>query len=251
VAGRWTFEEAAVADGDTTVSTPNALVDSAGRPLQPKLYLNDGAAQSGLGERKVDLYSLTLDGSNDHATTDLDVVPIATDESFTVAGWVRGVGELGTNRTVWSLTGSVEEAVQLRYRPGTGTDESAGGSWHLVVREQNSTSGTVYTATADAPFVGDWNHVAVVYDAPRQVAHLYVNGVLSEDSSSTEPGTAAFTTVRRFSLGRGLSNSTWGEFWPGGLDDVWMFKGALNQAQIQYLVLGISGAPTVVPGAAQ
>ncbi|MFC7876868.1 LamG-like jellyroll fold domain-containing protein [Isoptericola sp. NPDC057391] len=248
VGARWTFEEA-----DTTgASILNAVRDESGEALPPSLALGAGAVRSSApGAASVDDYGLVLDGKDDYAATDLDTVPIAVDESFTIAGWMRATGDsLASKRTVLALTGDVEESVQLRYIPNGKTDELAGGDWMLVLREQNATGAEYHDVRIDAGFASDWHHFAIVYDAPRQVARLYIDGALSEDGGSTDPGATAFSQVRRLSLGRGLSAGSWVEYWPGGMDDVWLFRGALNQTQVKSLYTAPSGMETVVPGAA-
>lgn len=254
VAARWTFEDSDVVTGPAgTVSGVRGATDPSGRRVGPSL----GLPQTPTGQPPaadvtpngwVDLNALTLDGSAGYAATELDQVPIAMDESFTIAGWAQAVGAVPGNRTVLSLTASEEEAVQLRFVPGTGQDELAGGKWHLVFRESNQVGAPVHTILIDdAPDASVWTHLAIVYDARRQTMSLYVNGALQE-GSGTVAGVRGFTGVRRFSLGRGLSASVWEEHWPGAIDDVWMFRGALSPAQVRELAAMTGGNPTEVPG---
>ncbi|MEV6938528.1 hypothetical protein AB0N19_29940 [Streptomyces sp. NPDC051132] len=50
-------------------------------------------------------------------------------------------------------------------------------------------------------------------------------------------------------LGRAKTGaSTWGEYWPGAVSDVWAFQGALTDAQVELLAVGEPDLPTDVPG---
>jgi hypothetical protein len=254
VKARWNFESADM-EKDTTGKAVRALgsTNPAGRRVGPVLTLPAGATQSEELSGRVDTFALDL-GSSGAAYGDLNAVPISMDESFTITGWAQAAGAPSAAATVMSITGSNEEAVMVRFEPGPGEDEATGGTWNLYLREGNSTTGELHRVqSTEGASATSWNHFAVVYDAPRQTAHLYVNSASSEDVGvgRTEPGAVPFTSVARFNLGRGLGNGQWDSFWAGGLDDVWVFKGALNQAQIRALENGSPGLPTVVPGAAQ
>ncbi|MFI2362994.1 LamG-like jellyroll fold domain-containing protein [Promicromonospora sp. NPDC019610] len=254
VKARWNFESADL-EKDASGKAVKALgsENPAGVRIGPKLTLPTGATQGEELMGKVDDFALNLDASA-AAYTDLSVVPVSMDESFTISGWAQAVGVPTSTGTVMSISGGNEEALMVRFEPGSGDDETTGGTWNLYVREANSTSGELHRVqSTEGATATSWNHFAVVYDAPRQTAHLYINAASSEDIGvgRTEPGAVPFTNVARFNLGRGLSNGAWDSYWAGGLDDVWVFKGALSQVQIRALENGTPGIPTVVPGAAQ
>jgi hypothetical protein len=253
VKARWNFEAADV-EKDSAGKAVRALgsENPAGMRVGPHLLLPAGATTQS-EEFRVDGFSLNL-ASSGAAYTDLNAVPVSMDESFTISGWAQAVGAPTAPATVMSISGSNEEALMVRFEPGTGTDETTGGTWNLYLRESNSSSGVLHKVeSGEGATATTWNHFAVVYDAPRQTAHLYINAASSETVGvgRTEPGAVPFTNVARFNLGRGLSNGTWDSFFAGGLDDVWVFKGALNQTQIRTLENGTDGVLTKVPGAAQ
>lgn len=254
VKARWNFESADM-EMDATGKAVLALgsQNPSGTQVGPALTLPAGVTQGEEFLGRVDSFALNLSSSG-AAYSGLNAVPVQMDESFTIAGWAQAAGAPSSVATVMSITGSNEEAVMVRFEPGQGEDETTGGTWNLYLREANSAQGELHRVqSTEGASATAWNHFAVVYDAPRQTAHLYVNSASSEDVGvgRTEPGAEPFTTVARFNLGRGLGNGTWDSFWAGGLDDVWVFKGALNQAQIRALENGTSGLPTVVPGAVQ
>lgn len=254
VKARWNFESA-----DMQLDTAGKAVlahgsrNPAGVRVGPSLTLPAGATQSEEFSGKVDVSALNL-GSSAAAYTELNAVPVTLDESFTITGFAQAVGAPSSPSTVLSVSGSSESALVVRFEPGPGEDEATGGTWNLYVREANSSTGELHRVqSGEGASATEWNHFAVVYDAPRQTAHLYVNSTTSEDIGvgRTAPGAVPFTSVTRLNLGRGLGGGAWNSSWAGGLDDVWVFKGALNQTQIRSLENGTSGLPTKVPGAAQ
>jgi hypothetical protein len=88
---------------------------------------------------------------------------------------------------------------------------------------------------------------------------LYVDGDL-EQIVCTEDAAAAgcvdhiswrsdvlpFDASAGLQLGRARSDGAWGEYWPGAIDDVWVFKGVLSETQIQVLANGAE--VTTYPG---
>jgi hypothetical protein len=83
----------------------------------------------------------------------------------------------------------------------------------------------------------DWQHLAMVYDAPAGEVRLYVDGNLAGAQSYTFPAAAggAFR-IGRAKIGSGFEGSR-----PGRTDDVVVFDTALDEAQIRTLL----GAETV------
>jgi hypothetical protein len=105
----------------------------------------------------------------------------------------------------------------------------------------------------------DWNHLAVVYDGFAQQAMLYVNGQLQE-ISCTEESTAecvsgeswadnalTFRATASLQVGRSRAEGAWGQYWPGAIDDLWVFQGILTPSQVATLADGQPGFPTEVP----
>src|SRR5690606_15999958 len=94
----------------------------------------------------------------------------------------------------------------------------------------------------------EWDHVAVVYDSFADVLRLYVNGRLEETETrvSTRWNTVGFDATGPLQLGRAKTAGTWGEYWPGVIDDVWAFSGVLDQEQIQVLA-GYTELPSESP----
>lgn len=250
VVARWNFEDGSF---DPTFGFDNmatAQMAGAGDPLA--LTVPTSGVEQSL-EGRVDSFAIKTDGQTGYGATGLDALSsLKPTDSFTLSAFVRTAGVLpdGSYATALSWTGSAEEAIQVRAK-GYSTPEDGGlVRWELALRESNSPSGTVHVVVNDTqPFGSSWTHLAVAYDAPNRTATLYVNGISPETSQVT--GSAPFETARRFNVGRGLSSGTWGQFWPGLVDDVWVFRGALTEGQIEQLGTGNGDMATEVPGAVQ
>jgi hypothetical protein len=87
-----------------------------------------------------------------------------------------------------------------------------------------------------------WDHVAIVYDAFADTMSLYVNGDLTETADgvvSYRANTLAFNAMKAFQIGRTKTDGTYGEYWPGVIDDVWAFNGVLDEDQLAKLAGGL------------
>ncbi len=184
---------------------------------------------------------LVLDGSGDHAATAQQVV--ATDRSFTVAGWVTAAARPESKATVFSQAGTANSGFILRYDP------AGDGGWQVEMPDADTAGATMQRADHSAYQLQlQWDHVAVVYDSFADVLRLYVNGWLEETETrvSTRWHTVGFDATGPLQLGRAKTAGTWGEYWPGVIDDVWAFSGVLDQEQIQVLA-GYTELPSESP----
>lgn len=247
VKSRWLLESNPAAPA----TSPNAAAGAY------PLTLNGNAA---IGSGWVDDGGLVLDGVDDYAAT--TGVPLDTGASYTVTAWAQAAAVPDGPATVISAVGAATSAFAVRYVPdalGTGRWQiemaGADSATAVPVRVENQ---SFYSAT-------DWNHLALVYDGFADQARLYVNGQLEqvtcpdtdEDGTPDDPSctdrvswsanTAAFPATRSLQVGRVLDGATAGEYWPGGIDDIWAFQGALDETQISMLAQGWPGLPTRVP----
>ncbi|MFD7310063.1 LamG domain-containing protein [Promicromonospora sp. NPDC059942] len=248
VVARWNFEDAQF---DPTVGFDNVATTKTAAEGDPLvLTLPATGAEQSL-EANVDTFGLKLDGQGGYGATGLDALSsLKPTDSFTLSAFVRTAGVLpeGGSATALSWTGSVEEAIQVRAVGYKSPEQEDVVRWELVVREGNTVSSPrVIVRNENQPFGTDWTHLAVVYDAPTRTATLYVGGAAADENRST--GTASFESVRRFNVGRGLSDGVWENYWPGLIDDAWVFRGALSESQIDQLSTATSGLSTEVPGA--
>lgn len=237
VKGRWKF------DGTTAGTPASSPDDSAGR--RPAVLAAQAAVQPGAGWVGSG-GGLVLDGVDDYAAA--ATVPVNTKESFTATAWVTTAARPQKKVTVLSAEGAVNSAFTVRYTPDA-TDPQNRGSYEL---ELPSTD----TASAARPVVRhsgfqtdfDWDHLAVVYDAFADEARLYVNGHLEqvEDAMSWRANVQPFQATKQLQFGRTKQNGTPGEYWPGVIDDVWIFSGVASEAQIAKL--GNGESLDTVPG---
>ncbi|GAA1936955.1 hypothetical protein GCM10009716_49150 [Streptomyces sodiiphilus] len=242
VKGRWQFEEGGS-------STPDSSLEG------NALDLHGGA---GIGEYmgRVDLHALELDGSTGYAAA--PTVPADTSASFTVAGWAQGVGALEEPASLVSASGASESAFAVRYVPDP--DDPGWGEWQVALPDQDTVGAQVTRVRSQTPHhAASWTHVAVVHDGFAKEVLLYLNGQLEEVvcADESEPDCAGgaswaenvhtFQATHSLQVGRSRSAGAWGEHWPGAIDDLWFFQGALTSRQVDYLSQGVSGAPTTVP----
>ncbi|WP_160147190.1 LamG-like jellyroll fold domain-containing protein [Thermomonospora echinospora] len=199
----------------------------------PPLTLAAGAAiQPGAGFAWISPDGLQLNVTTGaYASTAGPVVD--TDRSFTIAGWVRNTDLPQAPATVFSQAGTNAQGFALRYVPNA--DPAVTGVWQIEMNNADQT-GSPILATHSTFTPGDWNHVALVYDAFRDTMSLYVDGALEE----SERNVSKRGLVRGFraanggiQIGRSKLGGTGGsQFWPDAIDDVWVYQGALSEEQI-------------------
>ncbi len=224
VKGRWTFNDAAG-------TPPAAADDSPGK--RPAVLGGQAAVTPGLGW--VGAGGLVLDGVDDYAAT--ASMPVNTRDSFTATAWVNTASRPQKKVTVLSGEGAYNSAFTVRYAPDPADPANSGG-YQLEVP-------TADAAGASRPVVGhsafqsdfDWDHLAVVYDAFADEIRLYVNGRLEqvEAATSWRGNVRTFQATKSLQFGRNKENGVLGEYWPGVIDDVWVFSGVAGDAQIAKL----------------
>lgn len=186
--------------------------------------------------------ALNLDGDGDYADTAGPVVD--TSQSFTVAGWVTSAGVPDHKVAVFSQAGAVNSGFVLRFDPSV-----AGGAGGYQIEMPDADTSGASRPTADDTYFrsgGDWDHVAIVYDALRDEMRLYVNGQMeqAEENVSYRFNVIGFNATQTFQIGRAKTGGTWGEYWPGVIDDVWAYNGVLTDDQIQNLADPFDELPT-------
>ncbi|MGP4112294.1 LamG-like jellyroll fold domain-containing protein [Streptomyces sp. 4N509B] len=244
IAGRWQFEQTDAAG----TTTPDSSV--AGNPLN----LSGGPA---VGSGRIDASALLLDGVNDHAATTTGTVPMDTSASFTVAAWAQAAALPQNAATLVSGAGSTRSAFAVRYVPDPASGRNV---WQIALADDDSEAATVVSVdNTEFSDVRYWNHIALVYDGFRRQAQLYVNGRLDEVACLDETDDACgsvswannvttFDAAHSLQVGRARTPSgAWGEYWPGAVDDLWAFRGALTTAQVAWLATGYSGVETEIP----
>ncbi|MGC0402947.1 hypothetical protein RKD27_005591 [Streptomyces sp. SAI-126] len=261
VEGRWKLDSA------SGKSSPDDLVreDHTAHPLT----LGSGASIDASNSNMVGEGGLFLDGtSGGYAATSTS--PIDTSRSFTVSAWVTSPSRPTKPVTVMSMAGANANGFAVRYVPDK-SDPANAGRWQLVMA--NADNGSAVTSTAEhTNFQNNtsWNSIVVVYDAFAGQAVLYVDGQMQvrqcqdaddngepDDPTCTEQvswntSVLPFAATKGLQLGRGKTvtssgASTWGEYWSGAIDDVWVLQGAVADAQIRSLSSGTDLSTTAGP----
>jgi Concanavalin A-like lectin/glucanases superfamily len=162
--------------------------------------------------------AITFDGSTGAFTASGPVV--LTDQSFTVAAWVR-LTDASTFRTAVAQQGATASAFYLQY------DQSDNRwSFSVVSADQSSPVSTRALSTGP-PQVGTWTFLTGVYDAGAGVIRVYVNGQLQGTASAV-----AWNATGPLSVGDAKYNGNQTDRWAGDVDNVSVFLGALSDAQV-------------------
>ncbi|MGH3391541.1 MAG: LamG domain-containing protein [Actinomadura sp.] len=175
---------------------------------------------------------LLLNGTDGYAETAAPVV--RTDLSFTMTAWAFSTSRPTEKATVLAQSGANGNRFVLGYQPGE--DPATQGRWQLEMADADSATSRISTVTHSTYSEGSWDHLALVYDAYHDTMTLYVNG----QPEINEQNTSIKTGVLGFDAGNGglqIGRSKIGdpEYWPGAIDDVWLFEGVLSPEQIGML----------------
>ncbi|MFF1920194.1 LamG domain-containing protein [Streptomyces sp. NPDC058221] len=255
---RWKFD---TASGTSTVTTPNEISGA------PALTLNGGAKQAD-GTGTIDtagvMGGLQLDGISGYAST--SDVPVDTSGSFTITAWAQASAIPEDAVALASAEGTKHSAFTVRFVPDATDPENNPGRWQLGVADSDSTQAAV--AQVDNSNFWDareWSHLALVYDGFARQARLYVNGSLEEVACTDADGDgdADNTTCQdavpwaenalafkatSLQFGREGTGSGAGQYFPGVVDDAWVFQSPLSDDQVYKLATSFYDVPTVVPG---
>jgi hypothetical protein len=159
--------------------------------------------------------ALAFNGSDAYVGTEQSLLNDLT--AFTMAGWINA-REVGLYASLFGQN----DLIELGF-----TSEGAGtlGVWM-------SGNGWAYFG-ADYPYpYPSWHHVALAGDATRIA--LYIDG---QEEASDEAGMTSGTSNFLFSIGGYVFNENVTPF-DGEIDDVWVYKRALTQEEIQVLMAG-------------
>jgi hypothetical protein len=192
--------------------------------------LNNGAT-FGPGRVK---NGVVLDGMDDYVS---GPVLVRTDSSFTVAAWVnlREKPPLGDAFRVVNTAVSIDGERTSKFRLGhlVDFDQFQDGSWMFEMPESD-TDGAQITKTATSALpteVNTWVHLAGVYDSPNNRIWLYVNGTRKGDGTITTP----WQPTGGVRIGRGMKDGVPSEFWPGSVDEVRIYRAALDNNAVSAL----------------
>ncbi|WBB46909.1 LamG domain-containing protein [Verrucosispora sp. WMMA2044] len=152
---------------------------------------------------------------------------LRTDESFTVAAWVKlstvGVG----NQTILGQDGNRVSGWYLGTRYSGGVPY-----WALMMKpadDENSPSQFTRSTSAINADVGRWTHVTGVYDATAQRMSLYVNGTPA--ASVTRTG-SPWRASGPLTVGCALYAGASGDYVTGAVSGVRAWRGVLSAAEV-------------------
>ncbi|MFI5937922.1 LamG-like jellyroll fold domain-containing protein [Actinoplanes sp. NPDC051494] len=147
--------------------------------------------------------------------------PLSNTSAYTVAAWAR-ITDTSVNRTIVSKDGSRTSGFFLNY-------VAAENKWAFSRVTADNDSATAVRATSNgAPALGQWTHLAGVYDTAGARMKLYVNGVLQ----STTAATGGWNATGSYVVGRGKWAGANSNPWAGGIDDVRIYGAALTGDQV-------------------
>lgn len=215
--GRWELADPA---GVTT------LVDSSGNGHHATVQ----GVTTGVPGRLVDgPTAASFDGSLSGGAATAGPV-VRTDQSYTVAAWVRLASKDGWATAV-AQQGNRVSGLLLQYEPST-------DRWALAGHHADADVPVTVRARSSAPAqAGVWTHLAGVYDAGARELRIYVNGVRS--------GTAAYPDAWHADgpllIGREWHNGAVVSPWRGDLADVKVWDRVLSDAEIAPMAATLVG----------
>ncbi|TDV56086.1 LamG domain-containing protein [Actinophytocola oryzae] len=214
--GYWKFDETSGTTAANTVPGGSKAV------LRGNAHFTQDGAVKG---------ALQIDDSGDVAQTDGPV--LRTDQSFSVALWARldQSPVTGGISVALSQDGDVNSAFLVGYR-----NLASGPKWEVYSFGADATTHPGDAAiVSDVPAkVGEWTHLAAVYDAQAGKLRIYVNGVLAGTTNKT----VAFNGTGPMVLGRNRDASVDGNPWHGAIDEVRAYSRVLSGEEIRGIVGG-------------
>ncbi|WP_433697316.1 LamG-like jellyroll fold domain-containing protein [Nocardiopsis sp. CA-288880] len=159
---------------------------------------------------------------------------LRTDRSLSVSAWVR-LDETGeaVNTTAVSQAGEFQSGFHLGY-------QGSRGAWvfKMAPHDEAPTSGSAgwtYAYSTTAAGLGEWSHLAGVYDHATGELVLYVNGF----EESRVPVDHAWHADGPFRIGSAQHSGSNAYHWTGDVDDVHAYQGVLDQRGIHHVRDGV------------
>lgn len=238
----WQFDESSGANiADSIGARPGTL--NAGAKLLPGRVGN----------------AVKLDGTTGAvATTGVD---LRTDQSFTVSAWVYldrksdfvskfTAVSIDGNRASKLRLGHVADDMSAFCFDGMPGDSNACGKWVFEMAESDSDNAVVTRAAVStlSAEINTWTHLTGVYDKQSHKTWLYVDGERVGDGTLN----TAWQATGGAAFGRGKEMGQAAQFWPGSVDDVRLYAGALDSDHIASLYASypkLDTSPATLPAA--
>ncbi|GAB7046292.1 LamG domain-containing protein [Catenuloplanes indicus] len=170
--------------------------------------------------------------------------PVArTDQSFTVAAWLRPDQLPYGTHTAISLPGNVQATGYIGIRTYT-VDGVTQRRWAISTQDADAVTGRSGGVSATTNLIDEddlgavWTHVTAVFDASTKTVRLYLNGDLAGTGTWAGPWPTAgpFTLgAGRYSATAGATTGQWVDQWRGAIDDVHVFQGAATDSAVRTL----------------
>jgi hypothetical protein len=170
---------------------------------------------------------LNFNGSSQNVSANRSIVD--TTGSYSVAAWVQlSTTPGGSFYTAVSQDGNNVSGFFLQY-------SGADGKFAFSVTNADSTNSTTTRALGNAtPSANTWYHLVGVRDAANNQIKLYVNGALV----STQAYSSSWAATGNTMIGRGKWNAGSVDYWPGNLDEVYVYDHAITDQNVMNLYNG-------------
>ena len=146
--------------------------------------------------------------------------------SFTLALWARSDGGAGA----WNSPVTSRHDLHNQGQASQGYliyDNNPSGAWTFW-SGNGTEDGNWQILDGPAANIGEWEHLAIVYDSEAGMKKLYVNGALEAEANDI----VAPNDTTPFNIGAGQDHGT-GFWFKGDLDDIGLWNLALSQEEIQ------------------
>ncbi|MFB6726456.1 LamG domain-containing protein [Kribbella sp. NPDC056345] len=173
--------------------------------------------------------ALDFDGTDDSVST--GGADVDTTKSFTVSAFVnlRTKCDRGTEQFCLQTAVSMDGGQPSKFRLGHLVDDGNNmfGAW---IFEMPEADGNVIKASVSAieSDINRWVHLVGVYDPKAKMLWLYVNGNRQDEGSLDD----AWSGTGGLQIGRGRVAGQAAQYWPGLVDDVRVYSGALDKSRI-------------------
>ncbi|WP_369224235.1 LamG-like jellyroll fold domain-containing protein [Streptomyces sp. R39] len=236
-----TFEKPLSGTEVSSLYSTNAIGD--GRPARVVFHMDDAAGVTALSGRAdvnpavlkggattgatgADGNALTLDGTDDYATT---AGPhVNTSYSFAVSAWVKLAKTKPAHAaTVATQIGTTVTGPELYY-------SSSYDRWVFNQHSADTADSTVVRAMqpdGTTAYGGEWTHLVGVQDTEADKLSLYVNGTLAGTTALPSTWYAGGAVQIGASAFAGAATS----FFPGQIDDVRLFDRPVSAGEVQQL----------------
>lgn len=148
---------------------------------------------------------------------------VSTTGSFSVSAWVRLSAVPTDDAIAVTQDGSDAAGFQLGSRMVSGAPR-----WSFIMKDTAAQSSATKAVSAQVDIttadVGQWTHIAGVYDANAKKIRVYVNGALVGGGDRT---VAPWASNGKFAVGRGFASGVASKYFKGSIADVRAWNRAL------------------------